>query len=131
MRLARNAADIVGHGFEGMKDSASDREKQKGGPGAANRSNPLHDPHFLKCDSHAVPWEWIRKKVEDRCGYTIQDIEAKEIAYHAQNYGVEVLGTLGISTGKDENGTDIVRLGIDQGLAMRHTYSFFFSIVYF
>ena len=51
-RLARNVADIVGHGYEEMKDSAEGRRTQKQTP--LTRSVSTFDPYFLKCDSHAV-----------------------------------------------------------------------------
>ena len=116
-RLARNVADIVGHGYEEMKDSAEGRRTQKQTP--LTRSVSTFDPYFLKCDSHAVPWSWVRQKVEERCGYTIRDLEEKEIAYYAQTYGTEVLGSLGMCKGENKDGEVELRPGVARVVAMR------------
>ena len=116
-RLARNVADVVGHGYEEMKDFAEGRRTQKQAP--LTRSVSTLDPYFLKCDSHAVPWSWVRQKVEERCGYTIRDLEEREIAYYAQTYGTEVLGSLGMCKGENKDGEVELRPGIARVIATR------------
>ena len=91
MRLARNAADVVSHGFEGVKDNASDRERRKGD--LDQQTGRTHCT--IPTSSSVTPTQYhgSGRRVEDRCRYTIRDIEAKEVAYHAQNYGAKVMRT--------------------------------------
>ena len=83
------------------------------------RSNPALDPYFLQCNSRAVPWHWVKQKVEERCGYTIRDLEEKEVAYYAQMYGTEVLGSLEVCKGENKEKEMEYRAGIARVIAMR------------
>ena len=116
-RLARNVADVVGHGYEGMKSKAEARRTQK--QSTLTRSNSALDPYFLQCNSHAVPWHWVKQRVEERCGYTVRGLEEKEVAYYAQMYGTEVLGSLGICKGENKEKEMEHRAGIARVIAMR------------